>query len=189
MQKKTIAIMAAAGCMIGMLTGCGIPEEEHLGIIAELEAKHQKEVDALKVDIADLESVKKSQDSKIRTKTLELDDAVEQISTLKKQNAEAAKALAGEKEKVSVLERDLASSKSATLTAQDQLLATENKLATIEVEHEELKRRFEQFEKNMSALGTTSSAAPAKKAPEATTTAPKGDSASPLDILNQMSSQ
>ena len=29
MQIKSIAMLAVAGCAIGMLTGCGVPQDEH----------------------------------------------------------------------------------------------------------------------------------------------------------------
>ena len=196
MQKKTIAMMLAAGCAIGMLTGCGIPEEEHNAMIAQLKDERQKSEDSLNGKIADLESVVKSEKAKLRTKTIELDDASERIKSLQQKNAETEKELAGEKIKVSGLERDLASSKRATLTAQDKAQAAENKLATLDVEHQELKRRFEQFEKNMRALNappvqrTTAAAAPAADDGLAAfgepVAAPKTDAEEALDILNQM---
>ncbi len=185
MQKKTIAMMAAAGCMIGMLTGCGIPEEEHLAIIAELEAKHQKAVDELNVTVTDKESVIDSQKAKLKTKSIELDDAAGKISDLKKQNAMTSKALAAEKAKIPGLERALASAKSATAAAEDAALEAENKLAALQSEHETLKNRFEQFEKNMRALSQTPTGAPAA----ATTPAPAAGGETALDILNQMSTQ
>ncbi|VGO21699.1 hypothetical protein [Pontiella sulfatireligans] len=191
MQIKTIAMMVVAGCSIGMLTGCGIPEEEHNAMIAQMASERQTSEDELNGKIADLESVVKSQKASIRTKTLELDDAAEQITALKKTSAAANKALATEKTKVSGLERDLATSKSSTLAARDQAQEAESQLATLEVEHEALKVRFEQFERNMRALGGSSAPSPVADimAEEVVVETPKTDAEAALDILNQMGNQ
>ena len=42
MQIKSIAMLAVAGCAIGMLTGCGVPQDEHDAIV---EAMAKKDAD------------------------------------------------------------------------------------------------------------------------------------------------
>ena len=36
MKVKAIVMMAVAGCAVSMLTGCGVPKEEHEAKLAEL---------------------------------------------------------------------------------------------------------------------------------------------------------
>lgn len=190
MQMKTIAMMLAAGCALTMLTGCGIPEDEHNAILADMASKHEGEVDKLNGKIADLESLLKNEKQKVRTARIELDDATERIKGLQQKSAETSKALSAEKAKVATLESDLKRSKSATAAAEERATDFESKYSTLDVEFQELKRRFEQFRKNMSSLGSGASR-PATTSPSAAPTgsAPMSDSEKALDLLNQMGSQ
>ncbi len=183
MQKKTIAMMAAAGCMIGMLTGCGVPEEEHLAVIADLEAKHQKAVDELNDTVSEKQSVVDSQKAKLRTKSIDLDNANSKVNDLKNQNAKLSKELAAAKAKGSDLERAVSSAKSAAAAAREDAAAAAERLAALEAENAEVKRRFEQFQKNMQALSAATSPS------QASTSATPSKDQTPLDILNQMSTQ
>jgi predicted nucleic acid-binding Zn-ribbon protein len=188
MQKKTIAMMVVVGSAIGLLTGCGIPEEEHNAIIAQMAAEQEAAEDKLNSRIADLESLLKAEKDKVRMTRIELDDTTERIGDLQQKNADATKSLTAEKTKSTNLERELASSKSAAKAAQDQATEVENKYSTLTVEHEELKRRFEQFRKNMSSLNSSvpSSTTTTSGSTSGSTTAPQTDSAKALDLLNQM---
>ena len=47
MPMRRIVMMVMAGCMIGMLTGCGVPKEEHEAKVAELNAAWE-EIETLK---------------------------------------------------------------------------------------------------------------------------------------------
>jgi chromosome segregation ATPase len=185
MQMKNIAMMLVAGCTIGMLTGCGVPEEEHLAALAQQEAMFKAEEEKLNVKIAEQESIIKNEKAKVRTARIELDDASERIKGLQQKSAETATALATEKTKTAGLESDLKTSKSATAAAQDQALESESKYNTLDVEYQELKRRFEMFQKNMSALGEASApaSAPAAAAPAA---APQSDAEKVNSLLDQM---
>jgi septal ring factor EnvC (AmiA/AmiB activator) len=158
MQKKSIAMMLVAGCAVGMLTGCGIPEEEHNAIIAEMEAKFKAEEEKLNIKIAEQDSV-----------------------------------ITSEKTKVAQLESELKTSKSATAAAQDQAMEAENKFNTLDVEYQELKRRFEMFQKNMSALNQASKPAAPKAATQddlgmlgEPAPAPKTDAQKASSLLDQM---
>jgi chromosome segregation ATPase len=189
MQVKRVAMMVAAGCAMGILSGCGIPEEEHNAMIAQMAAERAESEDQLNGKIADLESVVKSEKAKVRTARIELDDATERIKGLQQKSAETAKALATEKSKTSQLESDLATSKSTALAAQDQAMEAESKYNTLDVEHQELKRRFEMFQSNLSSLNTApasgSSASPSSS--NAPAAAPKTDSETAKSLLDQMS--
>ncbi|MDF7825782.1 hypothetical protein P4B35_17265 [Pontiellaceae bacterium B12227] len=188
---KKLAMLLASGFAIGMLTGCGIPEEEHNMIIDGINTEHQKEVDKLKGDIADKETIIKNEKAKVRQNRIELDDATERIQGLQQKSAETSKALASEKSKVAKLESELKTSKSRTAAAQDDAMEAENKYSTLDVEYQELKRRFEMFQKNMSAI---SEPAPAAAEPAASVmddfpadTAPQSDAQKASSLLDQMS--
>ncbi len=189
MQIKAIAMMVAAGCALGLMTGCGVPQEEHDAIVAEMDAKFKKAEADLKGKIADQESLVKAEQAKTRTLRIELDDASEQIKVFKQQTAEANSALADIKSKVIELEGALASAKAATAVAQDLAAEAESKYNTLEIEHQELKRRFEMFENNMKSLtqAPVPAGAPAS-APAAQAPAPTKPS-SAMGILDMMSTQ
>ncbi len=186
MQIKRIAMMVMAGCAMGILSGCGIPEEEHNALVAQMAAERAESEDVLNGKVADLESVVKSEKAKIRTARIELDDASERIKGLQQKSAETSKALATEKSKASKLEDQLASSKSSALAAQDQAVEAENKYSTLDVEHQELKRRFEMFQANMNSLGSASAPASSSSAAPKTA-APKTDSDMAKSLLDEMS--
>ena len=187
---KKMAMLLAAGCAIGMLTGCGVPEEEHLAIIEGINAKNQEEVDKLNGTIADRDDVIKSEKAKARQNRIELDDASERIKDLQQKSAETSKSLASEKSKVATLESQLKTSKSQTAAAQDDASEAENKYSTLDVEHQELKRRFEMFQKNMSSLSSTPEPASAPAAESISAPAvqeePTTDSEKASSLLDNM---
>ncbi|MDF7798843.1 hypothetical protein P4C99_05185 [Pontiellaceae bacterium B1224] len=165
---KKMAMLLAAGCAIGMLTGCGIPEEEHLAIIDGINAQHQEEVDLLNIAIADRDDVIKSEKAKARQTRIELDDASERIEKLNQKSLEISKALAAEKSQVATLESQLQTAQTQAAVAMEEALESENKYSTLDVEYQDLKRRFEMFKKNMSALSAPKAAAAPAAAPSAT---------------------
>jgi chromosome segregation ATPase len=183
-QMKKIAMLLAVGCAVSMLTGCGVPQEDHDAVLAELNAK-MAEIEDLKGKNTDLDSLLNAEKAKVRTARIELDDATTRIKGLQQKEAQTASALADEKAKVAGLEGDLSSAKSATLTAQDETQAVEEELAQLKEEHKKLKGRFDQFEKNMNALNQAQEPASAPKA----AASPKSDAEAAMDLLNQMSIQ
>ncbi|VGO17936.1 hypothetical protein PDESU_06538 [Pontiella desulfatans] len=172
-----IAMMLLAGCAIGMLTGCGVPEEEHLAALAAQDAKFAAAEEKFNIKIAEQETLIKNEKAKVRTARIELDDASERIKGLQQKTAETASELATEKASVADLESKLKSSKSSAAFAQEQATEWENKFNTLDVEYQELKRRFEMFQKNMSALNSASTPAPAAE--------PAADSMDSLEALGQ----
>ena len=193
MQKQTIAMMVAAGCVISVLTGCGVPQEEHNAMIAEIEGKAKVDQDALSSKVADLESLLQSEKNKIRTARIDLDDAAERIKNLQDKSVSTSKALSAEQEKTMKLESELSSAKSASMVAQDQAIEAESKFNALDLEYQALKNRFEMFQKNMSSMGgTASSAAPAEAVAPVETAAPEAaatssaDSETALSILDSM---
>jgi len=162
MQKKTIAMMLAAGSAIGMLTGCGVPEEEHLAALAAQEQAFDEAEDKLKQKIAEQETIIDNEKAKVREARINLDDNAERIKDLQQKSAETAKALATEKATVADLESQLKTAKSMASSAQEQADEWESKYNTLEVEYQDMKRRFEMFQKNLSAMGSSSMPAPAE---------------------------
>ena len=188
MQNKTIAMIVAAGCAITMLTGCGIPEEEHNMIIAELEQKHAAEVDALNGTIGEKDDIIKAEKAKVRQNRIELDDASTRIKDLQEKTKLVEKGLATEKAKVAGLESDLKTSKSMTAAASDRAMEAENSYSTLDVEYQELKRRFEMFQKNLNSISEpASAAAPAGEPAAMMDDAPKTDAKKASSLLDEMS--
>ena len=72
-MNKVAMLLVTVGA-IGMLTGC-MKEEEHLAIVAGIEAEHAKEVDKLNADIAAQKDLVKNEKAKVRSSRIELDDA------------------------------------------------------------------------------------------------------------------
>lgn len=180
MRMKTIAMMIAAGCAASILTGCGVPQEEHDAKIAELNTAWA-EIEALKGSVADKESLLKAEQKKVKSARIELDESSKRISGLKEKEAQTASALADEKSKVEELEGNVASAQSAQAAAQDRVGEAEVELANLQEEYQKLQSRFDQFEKNMRSL--SGSSAPRKSDPN------KSDSETALDLLNEMSVQ
>lgn len=191
MSMKRIVMMLVAGCVIGLLTGCGVPQEEHDAKVAELNDAWE-EIETFKGKVADLESVLKKEQGKVRNNRIELDDAAKRIADLNEKEAAAAKALADEKSKAVEFESDLAAAKSATDMAKDQTREVEAALAALQDEFDALQNRFDQLKKNMLSFGEEGSA-PAPAAPKAAQVAPKADDGAPssdsksaMDLLDDM---
>jgi uncharacterized protein YoxC len=143
MQIKSIATLVAAGCAIGMLTGCGVPKEEHEAIVAELTANAQAAEDALNVELTDTKSLLDAELAKTRKLQIELNDSVERIDELKSAADELSDSVAAEQSKVSQLESELAAVKAKVATAQQQTRDAENARNIMELEKQETQRRFD----------------------------------------------
>jgi DNA repair exonuclease SbcCD ATPase subunit len=181
MELKRIVMMALAGCAIGLLTGCGVPQEEHDAKVAELNTAWA-EIDNLNGKITDLESLLKAEQAKVRTARIELDDAAERLQAAQKKEAEAIKELNAEKSKVSSLERKVSSANASVMQANERTSEVEAELAELMQKYNDIKRRFEQFEKNLKTLDGMASPS-ASPAPSSSATGSK----SALDLLNEMS--
>lgn len=189
MLMRRVVMLVVTACVLGMLTGCGVPQEEYDAKIAELNDAWG-EIDTLKGKVADLESLLKAETGKVRSTRIELDDASKRIKELMEQEAASATALAEEKGKVAELESDLASAKSATGMAEDRTDEIQAALDTLQAQYDALKARFDQYVKNMRALGGEPPAeveAPAAAPVEKESAGSESESA--LDILDDMSMQ
>lgn len=188
---KKVAMLLVTGCAVGMLAGCGIPEEEHNMLIQQLEAQHTETVDQLNAEIAAQKDLVKNEKAKVRSNRIELDDATERIKNLQQKSAETTKDLASEKAKTASLESSLKTAQSKLAAAEERVAEAETSYSTVNAEYQELKRRFEMYRKNMSALsgGTTSAAPRTEAAPAASAPAavPQNDSDKAASLLEQMS--
>jgi len=195
MPMRRIVMMLMAGGMIGMLTGCGVPKEEHEAKIAELNAAWEQN-ETLKAKISDTESLLKAEQGKVRSTGNELADAAKRIQELNEKEAATASALASEKGKTAALESDLAAAKSATGMANDEISKLEAALAKLQGEYDSLQNRFNQLKKNMLSFGGEASI-PAEKpmvdaapqtaaAPAADAGTSKSSSQTAADLLDAM---
>jgi len=143
MQIKSIAMLVAAGCAIGMLTGCGVPQKEHDAIVAQLNAEAQASEDALNITLADTKSLLEAEQAKTRKLQIELNDSVERIDELKSSANELTDSLTAEQSTVSQLESDLAAVTATVSSAQQATRDAENERNVMEIEKQETQRRFD----------------------------------------------
>jgi chromosome segregation ATPase len=143
MQIKSIAMLAVAGCAIGMLTGCGVPQKEHDAIVAQLNADALATEDALNITLADTQSLLEVESAKTRKLQIELNDTAERIDELKSSANELTDSLAAELSKVSQLESDLTAVKNTVASAQQATRDAENERNVMEIEKQETQRRFD----------------------------------------------
>ncbi len=181
MQKQAIAMMAVVGCAVTMLTGCGIPKEEHQAVVDDLNAK-MAEIETLKGNVAALDSKLDAEKSKVRKAGIELENAAERLTKSKAAVAEASSALASETAKVNRLEGDLSSEKSKVVSAQQNADEVATDLADLQTAYKVLQARWKQFEDNLNTLDDT--VGPGKASAPAA-----GGDKSALDLLNEMGAQ
>jgi chromosome segregation ATPase len=147
MQIKSIAMLVAAGCTIGLLTGCGVPQKEHDAIVAQLNAEAQAAEDALTATLNDTKTelaAEKANNSKLET---EIKNSVALIDELKSTANALTDSLAAEQSTVAQLESDLAAVQATVAGAQQQALDAEKERDVMEMEKLETQRRFDMLRK------------------------------------------
>lgn len=183
MQMRRVVMMVVAGCAVGMLTGCGVPKEEHEAKIAELNSAWA-EIETLKGEVADTESLLNSEKGKVRNARIELTDASKRVTELEAKETADAKALAAEKDRVAELENQVAVAQSNVEAADNRTSEVEAARVALQEAYDKLRAEFDQFKRNIRGLG----GAPA---PEVTIPSPatesNDDSKSALDLLDEMS--
>jgi chromosome segregation ATPase len=142
-------MMAVAGCAIGILTGCGVKKEVHEAMIADLNAQMATAAEAAQANIDELQDQLKSADNKITKMELDNKEYAETITQLKKDISGLKTSLEDEKNSIAQLESSLSSAKSATARANQQAEEAENDRATMEMEKQEVQRRFDMLRKNI----------------------------------------
>ena len=152
MQIKSIATMLIAVCAIGMLTGCGVPQEEHDAIIAQLNADHEAVVTDLKTKLADTESLLNAEKDRTRNLNNDLRDSTVLNEELKGNVTELKSSLANANSQISSLESQLTSAKSSIQSAQAMAADAQNDAAEARMEAEATQERFDQLIANLIAL-------------------------------------
>ncbi len=151
MQIKSIAMMAVAGCVIALSTGC-VKQEEYDNMVTQLTSEKTAAVDEVKRELADKDSLLKAADEKVRTLTADLRDSSALNAELKEQVKELKTSIADANSKASSLESKLSSAKAGIKSAQAQASEAESARATAEMKAQETQRRFEALIENLIRL-------------------------------------
>ena len=138
-----------------VVTGCGVPQEEHDAAVAQLQAERANIEATLNGKISDLESVVKSEKAKGKSMRLQLDSTERKLRESQKKAIAAAKDVATVKAKVTSLEREVSRAESTADRVKDQLAALQERATTVEGERDELQRRLDMLMKNMSGLSNS----------------------------------
>jgi hypothetical protein len=143
MQIKSIAMLAVAGCAIGMLTGCGVPQDEHDAIVAQLNAEAQASEDALNAKLSETQADLTAELAKTSKLEVEIQDTVARMDELKLAAEEAGELLVAEQGKVTQLKADLAAVTATVDASHQQALDAEKQRDLMEMEKIETQRRFD----------------------------------------------
>ena len=152
MQIKSIATMLIAVCAVGMLTGCGVPQDEHDAIVAQLNADHEQVATDLKTKLADAESLLNAEKERTRNLNNDLRDSTVLNDELKGSINDLKTSLANANGQVSSLESQLTSAKASIQSAQGMAADAQNDAAEARMEAEATQRRFEELIANLIAL-------------------------------------
>ena len=90
-----------------IVTGCGVPQEEHDAAVAQLQTERANVEATLNGKISDLESVVKSEKAKGKSMRLQLDSTERKLRESQKKAISAAKDVAKVKAQVTSLEREV----------------------------------------------------------------------------------
>ena len=135
-----------------LLNGCGVPQEEHDAIVIQL----QSELTDFKSDteqrISELESIVKSEKAKVKSHRLEMDNADRKLRELQQKNADSVRDIAKAKSEIVSLKREIERSDSAKERAQLATSKTEEELAEVVAERDDLKFRFDQLINNLNGV-------------------------------------
>ena len=186
MPKSKMVMMLVAVCAVGMLTGCGVPKEEHEAKLAELNAAWE-EIETLKGEKAGLEESLQAEQKQLRKLRQEAEDAVKVAEALKTKEAADAETIATAENKISRLESALAAVQSAKTVADGTISELEAAVADLKAENAQLINRFNQLKKNMLAVDG-GMAVPGESAPAADDSGKKSGK-SAMDLLDEMSRQ
>ncbi len=138
-----------------VVTGCGVPQEEHDAAVAQLQVERANVEATLNGKISDLESVVKSEKAKGKSMRLQLDSTERKLRESQKKAIEAAKDVASVKAQVTSLERDVSRAESTADRVKGQLAALQEQATTVESERDELQRRLDMLMKNMRGLSNS----------------------------------
>ena len=135
-----------------IVTGCGVPQEEHDAVVAKLQSERADIESSLNDKISDLESIVKAEKAKGKSLRLQLDSTERKLKDGQKKALVAAKEAAKIKSQVTSLERDVNRAESEKSRVEEELADMEEQLSAIEIERDEAINDLEQLRNNMSAL-------------------------------------
>ena len=138
-----------------VVTGCGVPQEEHDAAVAQLQAERANVEATLNGKISDLESVVKSEKAKGKSMRLQLDSTERKLRESQKKAIAAAKDVANTKAQVTSLEREVSRAESTADRVKDQLAVLQEQATKVESERDELQRRLDMLMKNMRGLSNS----------------------------------
>jgi len=147
MQIKSIAMLVVAGCTIGMLTGCGVPQKEHDAIVAQLTAEAQATQDALNAQLTETQASLDAESAKSSKLQTEVENSVARIDELKGAADDLTASLTAEQDKVAQLDSELAEVKGTIASYQQQTADAESARDAMELEKIETQRRFDMLRK------------------------------------------
>ena len=139
-----------------LVTGCGVPQEEHDAAVAQLQAERTEVEETLNGKISDLESVVKSEKAKNKSIRLELESTERKLKTSQQKVLSATKEASTAKAKITSLNKELSRAESATSRVKDQLASAQEQASTFEAERDEVQKRLDMFMKNMRSLNNAS---------------------------------
>ena len=114
-----------------VVTGCGVPQEEHDAAVAQLQTERANVEATLNGKISDLESVVKSEKAKGKSMRLQLDSTERKLRESQKKAISDAKDMAKVKAQVTSLERDVSRAESTADRMKDQISAMQEQASIV----------------------------------------------------------
>ena len=149
MQIKSIAMIVIAGCAIGMLTGCGVPQEEYDAMVAQLTSEKETAVNEMQTKLDDTTSLLTAEKTRTSSLNSDLRDSTVLNDELKQANDELKATIEDANGQISTLESQLATARASIRTAQDRATAAENGRSQAEMETRNTERRFNELILNL----------------------------------------
>ena len=150
MSKSMYGFIVVAGALL--LTGCGVPQEEHDAIVAELE--HNKSVleTELNEKITDQASVIKAEKAKVASLRGELDEAGRKVKGLQKEIAAQSIQISDGEDEIAQLSGKLDRSEGANRRARARIGNLEEELTAAQAAEADAEERLDMLIANMREL-------------------------------------
>lgn len=152
---KAIATMAMAGCVIGLLTGCGVPQDKYDAMVAQLTNEKTEMETSLRATITENETALNSEKAKSRKLQNDLNDSVERIKELNASSAEMNASVDGLKQQIADAQADLADVKDDLATAVQDKMDLLDQCDSLKMEAKEVQRRFDMLRAALLKLNKT----------------------------------
>jgi len=152
MQIKSIAMMMIAGCAIGMLTGCGVPQEEYDAMVAQLTTEKETAVNELQTKLDDSESLLNAEKARTTSLNGDLRDSTVLNDELKQANAELKDNIADLNSSIEDLQSQVATARAQIRTAQDRAASADTARNQAEMEAQRTQRRYDELVANLLEL-------------------------------------